>query len=61
MSRQIVKLEINGEEHTADVKDGEVVGWRPLTLRDFEDMLGCMAFLMHIEYAMRQTKPADNT
>lgn len=56
MKRQIVQMEINGEPHSAEVKEGEVTGWQPLTLRDFEDMLGCMAFLMQIEYAIRETR-----
>jgi len=56
MNRQVVEIDINGEPHSAEVKDGEVVGWRPLTLQDLEDMLGCMAFLMQIEYAIRQTR-----
>lgn len=61
MKKQTVNVEINGKFHSAEVKDGEVISWQSLTLGDFDDMLGCMTFLVQIEYAMRQTKPGDGT
>lgn len=55
MRRKSIQVEINGQPHSAEVRDGEVIGWKSLTLSDLEDILGCMAFLMQIEYAVRQT------
>ncbi|MBA7615798.1 hypothetical protein ES703_23084 [subsurface metagenome] len=56
MIRQYVTVVLDGTEFSAEIKDGEVVGWQPLTLKELNsDIDSCISYLGDIKEAIRQT------
>lgn len=59
MKRSSVKEKIGEKEFSADIKDGEVVGWQPLTLDELNTNIPmCIAYLDLIRQAIERTKDA---
>lgn len=48
---------INGEELGADIEDGEVIGWKPITMEMLNsDIETCITYLNDIRVAIKQSK-----
>lgn len=55
--KDIVKVEIGGEELTAEIENGEVVGFRPVNIVHLnKDILSCVTYITLIGNAMTKTK-----
>ena len=54
--REVVKVEIEDEELTAEVEDGEVVSFRPINIVHLNrDVLACVTYITLIGNAMTKT------
>jgi len=59
MKRQSAYIIINGKHLSADIKDGEVMGWQPITIPELnKDVTKCISYLENIREAMAETKGA---
>lgn len=55
--KEIVKVEIGGQELTAEVEDGEVTGFRPISIAHLnKDVLACVTYITLIGNAMTKTR-----
>lgn len=55
--KQLVKVVVADEELTAEVRDGEVTGYRPVNIAHLnKDILGCVTFIVMIGNAITRTK-----
>ncbi|MBA7558459.1 hypothetical protein ES708_00062 [subsurface metagenome] len=54
--REIVKVEIGDEKLAAMIEDGEVTGFRPISIAHLnKDRLGCITYITLIGNAMTKT------
>lgn len=54
--KEIVRTKIGNEELTAEIEDGEVVGFRPISIVHLNrDALACVTYIMLIGNAMTKT------
>lgn len=54
--KKIVKVEIGDQELTAEIEDGEVTGFRSISIAHLnEDILACVTYITLIGNAMTKT------
>ncbi len=58
--RQVVKVQIGNEELFAVIEDGELTGFKPVTINHLnKDVLGCVTYIVLIGNAITQTGKKD--
>lgn len=55
--RELVRVDIGGEQLCSAVENGEVTGFRPLSIRHLnQDILGCVTYITLIVNYITKTK-----
>lgn len=57
MKRQNVRVMFHNRVFPAEIIDGEVIGWQPITIHELNDGIDqCIIYLENIKGAMAETK-----